>query len=52
MTPGPFRIDVPDAVIADLRDRLGRVRWPDQAPGAEWAYGSSVAYMQELVAYW
>ena len=52
MTPRPFRIDVPDAVIADLRDRLARVRWPDQAPGADWAYGTSVAYMQDLVTYW
>ncbi|HEY7039621.1 MAG TPA: alpha/beta fold hydrolase [Methylomirabilota bacterium] len=52
MPPAPFRIQVPDATLADLRERLARVRWPDQAPGAEWAFGSSLAYMRELVAYW
>ena len=35
MPPRPFRIEVPDATLADLRERLTRVRWPDQAPGAE-----------------
>ncbi|MCI0546761.1 MAG: epoxide hydrolase [Candidatus Rokubacteria bacterium] len=52
MPPQPFRISVPEDVLADLRERLRRVRWPDQPPGAEWAFGSSLAYMQELVAYW
>src|SRR6266511_78677 len=52
MTPTPFTIRVADDVLADLRARLDRVRWPDEAPGAPWAYGTSLAYMQELVAYW
>lgn len=52
MPPRPFRVEVPEATLADLRERLARVRWPDQAPGAEWAFGTSLAYMQELVAYW
>lgn len=49
----PFRIDVPDAVLTDLRDRLVRVRWPDQIPeDAGWRYGSDVAYLRSLVGYW
>lgn len=52
MTPRPFRVHVPDAVLADLRDRLARVRWPDEAPGPAWSYGTSLGYMKELVAYW
>jgi microsomal epoxide hydrolase len=52
MPPEPFRIQVPDPVLADLRERLARVRWPDQAPGAEWAFGTSLAYMKDLVAHW
>jgi microsomal epoxide hydrolase len=52
MPPRPFRIEVPDATLADLRERLARVRWPDQAPGAEWAFGTSLAYMKDLVAHW
>ncbi len=49
--PVPFTLHVPDAAIADLRERLARTRFPDQA-GEPWAYGSDVAYMQELARYW
>ncbi len=49
--PVPFTLHVPDAAIADLRERLARTRFPDQA-GEPWAYGSDVGYMQELVRYW
>jgi len=51
-TPQPFRLHVPDADIADLRERLARTRFPDQAPDAPWAYGSDLGYMRDLVAYW
>ncbi len=50
--PVPFTLHVPDAAIADLRERLARTRFADQAPGDPWAYGSAVAYMQDLVRYW
>jgi pimeloyl-ACP methyl ester carboxylesterase len=49
--PVPFTLHVPDAAIADLRERLVRTRFPDQA-GEPWAYGTDVAYMQALVRYW
>ena len=48
----PFTIRVPDVVLEDLRDRLGRVRWPDEPPGAGWQYGTELAYLKDLVAYW
>ena len=50
--PERFTLHVPDAAMADLRERLARTRFPDQTPGAPWAYGSDVAYMRELVGYW
>ncbi|PYO00976.1 MAG: multidrug MFS transporter [Candidatus Rokuibacteriota bacterium] len=50
--PAAFRIHVPDAVLTDLRARLERVRWPDEAPGERWRYGTDLAYMKELCAYW
>lgn len=50
--PQPFTLDVPDHAIADLGDRLARTRFPDQAPGAPWAYGTDAEYMRELVDYW
>jgi microsomal epoxide hydrolase len=52
MTPTAFTIRVADDVLADLRARLDRVRWPDEAPGAPWSYGASVGYMQQLIACW
>jgi len=52
MPPAPFRVQVPDAVLADLRERLERARWPDEAPGPAWSYGTSLAYIKELTAYW
>jgi microsomal epoxide hydrolase len=48
----PFTLRVPDEALADLRERLARTRFPDQAPGEPWAYGTDVGYMRELVAYW
>ncbi len=50
--PTPFTLHVPDADIADLRERLARTRFPDASPGEPWAYGTSVDYMRSLVAYW
>ena len=48
----PFRIAVPDAVLADLRERLARTRFPDEIPDSGWTYGTQLAYLRELVAYW
>jgi len=47
-----FEIRVDDAVLADLRDRLGRTRFPDQVDGTGWEYGLPVDYLRELVASW
>jgi len=43
---------VPEAAIADLRERLARTRFPDQAPGPAWAYGTEVDYLRDLIGYW
>ncbi|HEV2932521.1 MAG TPA: epoxide hydrolase [Streptosporangiaceae bacterium] len=48
----PFRISVPQAELDDLRDRLGRTRWPDQLPGVGWDYGIELVVVQELAEYW
>lgn len=50
--PAPFVLAVPDAAIGELRERLARTRLPDQAPGEPWAYGTDVAYVRDLAAYW
>jgi pimeloyl-ACP methyl ester carboxylesterase len=51
-TPIPFTIAVPDAVLDDLRQRLAATRWPDEMPGTGWQYGSNLAYIKDLLAYW
>jgi len=51
-TPVPFELRVPDAALADLRERLARTRWPDEPPLAPWSTGASVEYLTELVEYW
>jgi pimeloyl-ACP methyl ester carboxylesterase len=52
MQPEPFTLNIAEDAIADLRARLARTRFPDQAPGPAWAYGTDVAYLRELVEYW
>ena len=42
-----------DAILADLRQRLTRVRWPDESPDAEsWQLGTDLRSLQKLVRYW
>src|SRR5205814_38951 len=51
-SPRPFRINVPEAALQDLRDRLVRTRWPDPAPGGAWDQGADLGYMRRLAEYW
>jgi pimeloyl-ACP methyl ester carboxylesterase len=48
----PFRIEVPDADLRDLRERLGRTRWPEAETVADWSQGVPLAYLRELCGYW
>jgi epoxide hydrolase len=48
----PFRIEVPETDLTDLRDRLRRTRWPDPEPVDDWSQGIPLAYVQELCRYW
>ena len=48
----PFTIDVPDADIADLKDRLGRTRWPEAETVDDWSQGIPLSYTKELCDYW
>jgi len=48
----PFRVEIPQSDLDDLRARLERMRWPDELAGAGWAYGVPLGYVRELVEYW
>ena len=50
--PRAFEIAVEDKVLDDLRSRLRATRWPDQAPGDPWQFGTDVAYLRALCTYW
>lgn len=47
-----FRIDIPQSVLDDLRERLACTRFPDEVEGAGWDYGTNLGYMEELVDHW
>jgi pimeloyl-ACP methyl ester carboxylesterase len=48
----PFRVDIDEEVLDDLRRRLASTRWPDEVAAAGWDYGTSLDYLKELCAYW
>ncbi len=48
----PFRVEVPQAEIDDLRRRLQATRWPEKETVADQSQGVPLATMQALVAYW
>lgn len=47
-----FRVDIPQADLDDLHDRLRRTVWPDELPGVGDAYGVTNARVRELTEYW
>ena len=48
----PFRVDVPQAALVDLRRRLAATRWPDPETVADRSQGVQLAKLQALVRYW
>lgn len=48
----PFRIDLPEETLRDLRERLARTRFPEDFANDGWAYGTPTAYLRELVDHW
>ena len=48
----PFRIDIAQGVLDDLRLRLANTRWPDQIPGTAWEYGTDLDTLRDLCEYW
>ena len=48
----PFRIEVPDAAIADLRERLGHTRWPLDPASLGWDRGAPLHHVRALAERW
>ena len=52
MTPRPFRIDVPQKTLDDIRKRVAAFPWHEMPADGGWDYGANLDYMRELCAYW
>jgi len=48
----PFRVDMSDEAIADLRRRIAATRWPSKELVADRSQGVQLATLQELARYW
>ena len=48
----PFTVALDEGVLADLRDRIRRTRWPSHDPPSGWDYGTDPAYLRSLLATW
>jgi pimeloyl-ACP methyl ester carboxylesterase len=48
----PFRIEIPEADLDDLRQRLRRTRWPEPETVDDWSQGIPLDYTRELCEYW
>jgi epoxide hydrolase len=48
----PFRIQVSDDALDDLRRRLRATRWPEAECVDDWSQGSPLSYVQDVCTYW
>jgi pimeloyl-ACP methyl ester carboxylesterase len=48
----PFRIQVPDSVLRDLKQRLSQVRFADELDDVGWDYGTNLGFLKNLTEYW
>ena len=51
-TPKPFKIDISEDQLNDLKQRLSLTRWPDELEDAEWQYGAPLADVRRLAERW
>jgi len=47
-----FRIEIPEADLRDLRERLARTRWPESETVEDWSQGVPLVYLKDLCGYW
>jgi pimeloyl-ACP methyl ester carboxylesterase len=52
MSVKPFMIDVSQETLDDLRQRLGRTRWPDEPLEKGWDHGVEQGYLRALTEHW
>src|ERR1700722_2237827 len=50
--PRPFRVDIPQATIDRILNRVRDTQWPDRLDATDWRYGTNWDYMKALAQYW
>ncbi|HEU0253632.1 MAG TPA: epoxide hydrolase N-terminal domain-containing protein, partial [Pyrinomonadaceae bacterium] len=48
----PFRVDVPEAELTELRSRINATRWPERETVTDRSQGVQLATLRELARYW
>ena len=48
----PFKVEVPQAALEDLKARLGMTRWPERETASDWSQGVPLDKMLALASYW
>src|SRR5262245_30694312 len=48
----PFKVQIPQAALDDLKQRIRATRWPDKETVDDRSQGAKLAELQELVKYW
>ena len=48
----PFKVQVPQVALDDLRRRISATRWPDRETVTDRSQGTQLNKLQELVRYW
>lgn len=48
----PFQININQAILNELRNKLANTRWTDEIENSAWEYGTNLSYLKELCTYW
>jgi len=48
----PFRVNVPEAELTELRRRINATKWPERETVTDQSQGVQLAPLQELARYW
>lgn len=48
----PFRVNIPESTVVDLRARIEGARWPEKETVDDWSQGVPLQYLRKLCQYW
>jgi len=48
----PFKVNIPDQVIKNIRDKVKKYPWHEMSEEGGWEYGTNLNYMKEISDYW